>query len=171
MILAVEGDERSGFKPAKPTALVNTTANEFEAVFSPDGRWIAYESNESGTNQIFVQPFPGPGSRAQISTTGGTFATWSRTRRELFYMSPDNRIMVVPYTVAGDSFKADKPQLWSAQPILPRPRYRWLNLHPDGERFVVAAAVGPQTEDKRDKVVFTFNFFDELRRIAPVGNK
>ena len=138
-------------------------------MFSPDGRWIAYQSNESTTNQIFVQPFPGPGGREQISTTGGTFPTWSPTRHELFYLAPDNRIMVVSYTVAGDSFNATKPQLWSAQPILSRARYRSLNLHPDGERFVVAASTGAHTENKRDKVVFIFNFFDELRRIAPIA--
>jgi hypothetical protein len=76
--------------------------------------------------------------------------------------------MVVSYTGVGDSFNAEKPQLWSPQAILPRPRYRWLNLHPDSERFVVSAPTGAQPEDKRDKVVFIFNFFDELRSIAPV---
>jgi serine/threonine-protein kinase len=171
MILPIEGDETSGFKPGKPTALVNDPANQLEAMFSPDGRWIAYQSNESGQNQIFVQPFPGPGSRTPISPAGGTYPTWSRVRHELFYVAPDNRIMVVSYTVAGDSFNAnaEKPQVWSPQPILPRPRYRWLDLHPDGERFVVAAPTAAQTEDKRDKIVFIFNFFDELRRIAPVA--
>src|SRR6185295_17868985 len=90
MILPIEGDETSGFRPGKPTALVNGQANEQEPMFSPDGRWIAYQSNESGSNQIFVQPFPARGSRLPISTTGGTYATWSRTRHELFYLAPDN---------------------------------------------------------------------------------
>ena len=76
--------------------------------------------------------------------------------------------MVAPYAVEGDSFKADKPRLWSEQPIVARTRNpRWFDLHPDGDWLAVAAATGSQTEDKFDKVTFIFNFFDELRRIAP----
>ena len=75
--------------------------------------------------------------------------------------------MVAPYAVEGDSFKADKPRLWSEQPIVARTRQRSFDLHPDGDRLAVAAAAGGQTEEKFDKVTFIFNFFDELRRIAP----
>src|SRR5262249_48096280 len=70
MLLPIEGDVASGLKPGNPRALVNAPAIEQEAMFFPDGQWIAYQSNESGTNQIFVQPFPGPGGRKPISTTG-----------------------------------------------------------------------------------------------------
>ena len=77
-------------------------------MFSPDGRWIAYQSNESGRAEVFVRPFPGPGGKWQISTGGGRFPRWSQKRHELFYLAPDNRIMVVSYTVDGDSFKADE---------------------------------------------------------------
>jgi hypothetical protein len=79
--------------------------------------------------------------------------------------------MVATYTIEDNSFKADKPALWSERPILPRPRQRVLDLRPDGERFAVSAAVGAQAEEKRDNVVFIFNFFDELRRIAPAAAK
>ena len=82
-------------------------------------------------------------------------------------MGPDNRIMAASYTVEGDSFKADRPRLWSEQPILPRLRQRSFDLHPDGNRLAVAAATGTQAEDKRDKVTFIFNFSDELRHLAP----
>jgi serine/threonine-protein kinase len=166
MILPIDGDEASGWKPGKPVVFLNTPASEIEPVFSPDGRWIAYISNESGRPEVFVRPFPGPGGKWQISTAGGIDMAWSRTRRELFYRTLDNRIMVAPYTVEGDSFKADKPRLWSEQPIFPR-RERAFDLHPDGDRLAVAAATGSQTEEKLDKVTFIFNFFDELRRIAP----
>src|SRR5262249_37296610 len=117
MILPIEGDDTSGWKPGKPSVFLNTPAREMEPMFSPDGRWIASMSNESGRFEVFVRPFPGPGGKWQISTAGGTRTAWSRPRRELFYMAPDNRIMVVSYTVEGDSFKADKPRLWSAQAI------------------------------------------------------
>jgi hypothetical protein len=117
--------------------------------------------------RVFVRPFPGPGSKWQISTGGGLSPTWSLARNELLYVSPDNQIMVATYTVEGDSFKADKPRLWSEQPLLPRPRQRFFDLHPDGDRLAASVATNPLAEEKRDKVVFIFNFFDELRRIAP----
>ena len=82
-------------------------SNEFEPMFSPDGRWIAYQSNESGRLEVYVRPFPGPGGQWLVSTDGGTYPTWSRTRHEIFYASPDNRLMVASYGVEGDSFKAD----------------------------------------------------------------
>jgi len=171
MILSMEGDEASGWKPGKPTVFLNTPAEEQEPMFSPDGRWLAYHSNESGRVEVFVRPFPGPGGKWQISTAGGAYPTWSRTRHELFYRTPDNRIMVAPYTVEGDSFKADKPRLWSERMIQPRPRLRSFDLHPDGERFAVSAAVETPADAPRDKVVFIFNFFDELRRIAPAARR
>jgi serine/threonine-protein kinase len=170
MILPIEGDDASGWKPGKPSVFLSTPANEQEPMFSPDGRWIAYTSSESGRIEVFVRPFPGPGGKWQISTAGGLHATWSRTRRELLYVGPDYRIMVVSYSVEGDSFKADKPHVWSEQPILPRPRERSFDLHPDGERLAVAVPSG-QPEEKLDKVTFIFNFFDELRRIAPPSKK
>jgi serine/threonine-protein kinase len=170
MILPVEGDEKSGWKPGKPTVFLSTPANEVEPMFSPDGRWIAYSSNESGRAEVFVRPFPGPGGKWQISTAGGSTPAWSEKRHELFYLAPDNRIMVASYTVEGDSFKADKPRLWSEQPILPLLRLRSFDLHPDGERIAAAVPTG-QPEEKLDKVTFIFNFFDELRRIAPPSKK
>ena len=71
-------------------------------MFSPDGRWIAYQSYESGRNEVFVRPFPGPGGKWQISTTGGSQPAWSQKRHELFYVAVGNRIMVASYTVEGD---------------------------------------------------------------------
>ena len=142
-------------------------------MFSPDGRWIAYQSNETGRFEIFVRPFPGPGGKWQVSTDGGMIATWSRTRKELFFVSPDQRIVVASYAVEGDSFRADKPRVWSDARLDARPRGptgfggRSFDLHPDGERFAVALAPQSQTDVKQDKVVFIFNVFDELKRLAP----
>ena len=81
-----------------------------EPMFSPDGRWLAYYSNESGRYEVYVRPFPGPGGKWQISTNGGGVPTWSRARHELFYAALD-RIMVASYGVEGDSFRAEKPRL------------------------------------------------------------
>ena len=80
--------------------------------------------------------------------------------------------MVASYGVEGDSFRAEKPRLWSEARFAPRPGAappRSFDLHPDGDRFALAAVPDVQTASKQDKVVFIFNFFDELRRIAPTG--
>jgi serine/threonine-protein kinase len=80
MILPIEGDETSGWKPGKPTVFLNTLANELTPVFSPDGRWIAYTSDESGRPEVYVRPFPGLGGKWQIST-GGAFNFFDELRR------------------------------------------------------------------------------------------
>jgi serine/threonine-protein kinase len=166
MILPMDGDDTSGWKPGKAKPYLDTL-NKFIAedtpMFSPDGRWIAYVSDESGLREVYVRPFPGPGGKSQISTGGGNSPTWSRARQELFYGTADSRIMVMPYTVDGDSFRTEKPRLWSEGRYGQR-QDRSFDLHPDGNRFVV----GPDTmaTTKQDHVVFIFNFFDELRRIT-----
>jgi serine/threonine-protein kinase len=121
LILPLEGDEASGWKPGTPTVFLSGPFTEQQPRFSPDGRWLAYESNESDAFNIYVRPFPGPGGKWLISTGGGTNAVWSRARRELLYLAPDGRIMVVPYTAAGDAFQAEKPRVWSETPVQLRP--------------------------------------------------
>lgn len=166
MILPLEGDDRSGWKPGKPTVFLNSPTDEGEPMFSPDGRWLAYSSGESGRQEVHVRPFPGPGGRWQISTLGGMNPTWSRTKHELFYAA-DGQIMVVDYTVDGDSFRAGKPRLQSDQRHQTRGPNRTFDLHPDGERFVLAPAAPATNGTKLDRAVFLFDFFDQLRRIAP----
>jgi serine/threonine-protein kinase len=166
LILPVGGDEASGWKPGPPTVFLSGPSVEQQPRFSPDGHWLAYESNESGTNEINVRPFPGPGGRFPISTGGGTNAVWSRTRPELLYLAPDRRIMAVPYRAAGDAFVAEKPRVWSETQIQVRPSTgATFDLHPDGER--VAMAPGTAATAGPTHVTLIFNFFDELRRLAP----
>jgi serine/threonine-protein kinase len=167
MILPLEGDEASGWKPGKPTVFLNSPFSEREPMFSPDGRWLAYWSNETGRAEVFVRPFPGPGGKWQISTGGGNYPTWSRTKHELFYGSPNGQIMVAAFTVEGDSFRAEKPRPWSDGRFMNRAAQRSFDLHPDGERFALAAAAQTPGGAKQDHVTFIFNFFDELRRVAP----
>jgi len=169
MVLPIEGSEASGWKPGEPKGFLTTPATETYPMFSPDGRWLAYASDESGGNEVWVRPFPGQGTKWQISRGGAGIGTlWSRTRNELFYMTPGQQIMVVSYAVDHDVFLADQPQLWSDARFMRRPRQMSIALHPDGARFAVAAAAGAEAAANQGKLVFVFNFFDELRRIAPV---
>jgi len=163
MILPIEGDEASGWKPGKPTPFLATFFQEWDPAFSPDGRWIAYRSNESGSNEVYVRPFPDPGGRWQISTAGGLMPTWSRNGKELFYRTADSKIMVITYQADGDVFRADKPRLWSDVPFVDRNNNRNFDLHPDGRRFAIFPS---QVQNKLDKVTIAFNFFEELRRVS-----
>ncbi len=172
MILPIEGDQATGWKPGTPTAFLATPQTESSPMFSPDGRWIAYISNETGRNEIYVRPFPGPGGKWQISNGTSDDPTWSRARRELFFASAtDLRLMVAPYTVVGESFQAEKPQVWSEGRLIarPRPPSRDLDLHPDGARFALSMASDAAPAARQDRVFFVFNFFDEVRRVTGSG--
>jgi Tol biopolymer transport system component len=170
MTLPIEGDEKSGWKPGEPRPFLNSPSAEVEPAFSPDGRWLAYESSESGSYEVYVRPFPGPGGKWQISTGGGVLPKWSRNGKELFYRTLDSKIMVVTYTASGDSFRADKALLWSPGQFTELGLFTYnFDLHPDGKRFAVLKAPGTGQAAAMNKVSFIFNFFDELRRKVPPG--
>jgi serine/threonine-protein kinase len=142
------------------------------AVLSPDGRWLAYHSSETGRIEVYVRAFPapssGPGGKWLISNAGGVFPIWSRTSRELFYQSAD-QIMAASYAVNGDAFAVEKPRVWIAKlggvaSDLTRP----FDVAPDGKRLAVLRPVEPvQAAKGEHEVVFVQNFFDELRRRVP----
>jgi serine/threonine-protein kinase len=165
-------------KPGKRELYLRTPFDEQEPAFSPDGRWIAHTSNESGRNEVYVRPFPGgapSGSgKWQISNGGGRYPIWPRSGRELFYESPDNRIMVSTYIAKGDSFAADRPRPWSKTQIF-EPAIGYYNLDlapPDGKRFAVLPRLESTGEQKGSvHVTVLLNFFDELRRRVPPGGK
>jgi Tol biopolymer transport system component len=170
MTLLVEGNEKSGWKPGEPKPFVNSAFIEATPAFSPDGRWLAYQSNESGNFEVYVRPFPGPEGKWQVSTGGGSFPKWSRNGKELFYRTADSKIMVVTYAVSGDSFRADKPQLWSPGQFTDRGIDVYtFDLHPDGKRFAVLKTPGTDQNAAVNKVSFVFNFFDEISRKVPPG--
>src|SRR5262249_35415929 len=102
--LPMEGDR-------KPFPVVQTEFEERNAQFSPDGKWIAYQSNESGRFEIYVQPFPGPGPKTVISTDGGAEARWRGDGKELFYIALDGQLMAVPIQLPkeGSTVEAKTP--------------------------------------------------------------
>jgi serine/threonine protein kinase/Tol biopolymer transport system component len=94
------------FGERKPFPYGHTGFVESWGQFSPDGRWVAYQSDESGRNEIYVQPFPGPGGQWQISTGGGIEPRWRGDGKELFYIAPDSNLMAVPIQSAGQTLEA-----------------------------------------------------------------
>jgi eukaryotic-like serine/threonine-protein kinase len=92
-----------------PRMFLTTAANEMWGQFSPDGRWVAYQSNETGRFEIYVRPFPGPGAPIPISSAGGVYARWSRDGNELYYLAPDATMMAVPIRRTPTALSADAP--------------------------------------------------------------
>jgi serine/threonine-protein kinase len=176
MILPVEGDEAGGWKPGQPTAFLNSVANEAGPTFSRDGRWLAYHSTESGRAEVYVRPFPGPGARVIVSSAGGHTSSWSRARPELVFAAPalDYRhvLMVAPYRVENESFRAGKPRLWAERAPALRELLveRLYALHPGGVRVAIARPSEAEAVGQ-NHLTFVLNFFDELRRIAPEQRK
>jgi len=163
--------EGGGLRAGGPTAFLATPADERCPSFSPDGKWMAYSSDESGTPDIYVRAFPDLGGKSQISNSGGaTYPMWSPNGRELFFETLDNRIMVTTYTVRGDSFTAEKPRLWSEKKLGGRPNSsKNVVLAPDGKRVVALMPVdSSESQHAQNHVIFLMNFFDELRRRVPV---
>ena len=163
-ILALDGDDRSGWKSGQVTTFLDSPFSEQFPTFSPDGRWLAYQSDESGQNEIYVSPFPGAGGKWPISSGGGAHPTWSKNRKELFYLAPTRQIMVVTYTAEGETFERSQPRLWSEVRIAGGSFFRGYDPHPDGERVAVLTAADGEVEEKRDKVVLIENFFELLRQ-------
>jgi Tol biopolymer transport system component len=91
--------------PLKPAPLVDTQFWEGSGAFSPDGHWVAYESNESSRHEVYVIPFPGPGGKRQISAAGGETPRWRRDGKEIFYVSPDRKLIAAEVTLKAGSIE------------------------------------------------------------------
>jgi eukaryotic-like serine/threonine-protein kinase len=155
------------------TPLLHGKADEYYPDISPDGHWIAYVSNESGKNEVYVQPFPALGSRHQISTDGGTAPAWSRNGRELFYTTTATaggqasvtRMMAVAVT-AAPSFVASPPRLlfegrYGATAIV-----RPYDVSPDGQRFLMVKQK-ERTPISASQMILVQNWFEELKARVP----
>jgi len=152
-------------KDKKRTPFLVTPATEGAPRFSPDGRFIAYVSDESGRPEIYVQPFPGPGGKWQISTDGGIEPLWNPNGRELFYRSR-NRVMAVPITTQP-TFSAGRPSMLFEGEYLASPFPATgvtYDVTRDGQRFLMVKDT-PQASDIRINVVA--NWFEELKRLVP----
>ena len=154
-------------KPGKPELFAQAAANQVQPAFSPDGRWMAYTSDESGVYEVYVRPFPdiAGGGKWQVSSGGGTLPVWSHDGKNLFFETEDNRIMVASYTANGVSFSSGKPRLWSDKQLAMPSTTQNYDLAPDGTRIEALVATPASEVNQRSiHVTFLLNFFDELRR-------
>jgi serine/threonine protein kinase len=120
----------------KPTPFLQSQFTSFLSAFSPDGKWLAYCSSETGEQKVYVVPFPGPGGKRQVSPAGGCYPRWRHDEKELFYLSPDNKIMAATVSVSGSSFTTG-----AVTPLFDTPVYRTFfgayDVTADGQRFII----------------------------------
>jgi serine/threonine-protein kinase len=160
---------RLGDRKAVP--FPQTPFNEGAAQFSPDGRWLAYVSDESGRFETYVQPYPGPGGKWQISTEGGTEPLWNPNGRELFYRS-GNRMLAVEIKTQP-SFTAGKPKMLFAGQYQPSPNplpSANYDVSPDGQRFLMLEPT-QQAQAAPTQINVVLNWFEELKQKVPTGKK
>jgi Tol biopolymer transport system component len=125
----------------RATPILQTVYAEGYGAVSPDGKWLAYQSDESGANQIYVQPFKPASSetqrRWQVSSAGGSLPRWRGDGKELFYMARDGALMAAPTAESGGEFQSGQPQVLFQTRPLPRTPYNLFDVTPDGQRFLV----------------------------------
>jgi hypothetical protein len=136
------------FGDKKPFPFLKTSFEEREGQFSPDGKWIAYQSNESGSQfEIYVRPFPGPGAKFQISSNGGAQPRWNKNGKEIFYVSLDSKMMAVPVKLLPDGQSLETGTPAALFPVriaggpLPGVNKHQYSVSSDGQRFLVNLAV------------------------------
>jgi len=156
-------------KGRSPAPIANAL---YDGEISPDGHWIAYDSLESGRSEIYVRPFPAMDSgKWQISSEGGSDPLWSRSGRELFFLSAANRMVAVPVqaesSTARGSFAFGKPQpLFDASSYTLGPAYRPFDISADGKRFLMLKPVGSGGA-ARPSIVVVSHWFDEVKARMP----
>jgi Tol biopolymer transport system component len=152
----------------KAQPFLQTPFNEAAPRFSPDGRWLAYTSNESGLYEIYVQPYPGPGGKWQISTGGGTEPVWNPNGREVFFRNGDKMMAVDIATHSG--FAAGNPRMLFEGPYqatsATSPNY---DVSPDGQRFLMLKPI--EQEHAPTQINVVLNWFEELKQKVPAGKK
>jgi serine/threonine-protein kinase len=147
----------------KVTPFLRTAFTESAPMFSPDGRWLAYVSNESGRNEVYVQPYPGPGGKWPISTGGGIGPRWNPNGRELFYRNGD-RMMVVDITTQP-AFSAGNPRLLFEGQYARNPAdVANYDISPDGQRFLMVKETPQAGSAAQINVIL--NWFEDLQRLS-----
>ena len=158
---------------------VRLLANAGVPAVSPDGHFLAYSSNQSGRSEVYVTSFSssedarteGAAPRWQVSNQGGTYAIWSRSEQQLFYFGPDRRIWSVAYTTVGDSFRPEKPRVWSPKRLAELGNTPPYDIDPSGKRAAVFVDPGGEDPKPETHLRVLLNVGDELRRRAAASAK
>jgi serine/threonine-protein kinase len=151
-------------KDRRKSQFLRTPFNETYLVFSPDGRWVAYQSDESGRDEIYVQPFPGPGTKELISIDGGTDPLWSRDGRQLLYRNGDKMVSVAITVVP--TFHPSKPEVVFESPYWAYEGYSSYTVTADGRRFVMIKE--NEQVAKANVINVVLNWTSELKQRIPV---
>src|SRR5262249_19314000 len=134
--------------------LVRTPFHELQGAFSPDGRWVAYASDESGAFEVYVQAFPDGQHKRLVPRGGGAAPRWGADGRELFYVSPNRRLMVVPTTLVPTFEAGPSASLFEMNVRdLTFPFASRYDVTPDGRRFVVQELTGRRSPSTLNVVV------------------
>jgi len=161
LVLELDAGPAAG---AEPRPFLATAFNETDAQFSPDGRFVAYTSDESGASEVYVVPFPGPGRKSPVSRGGGAWPRWNPNGRELFYVAA-GKLMAVDVETSPE-FRAQTPHALLDVPPLVSGRGFPYDVSPDGQRFLMLrAGTGQGAQPAELRVVV--NWIDELERGAP----
>jgi hypothetical protein len=143
----------------KPKRFLQTPYNEFRGQVSPDGRWIAYVTNETGSDEIMVESFPQPGQRKRISPEGGSFPQWRADGRELYYFAPSSnqrRTLMAVRIDTGSTFSASRPEsLFQVPPLGDNPRRGPFAPIGNGDRFLMNLSV-PDTKPRSITLVLNW---------------
>ena len=152
--------------PEKTVApFVVSPANEVHGAISPDGRWAAYASDESGMYEVYVRPFPSGNGRWLVSRAGGAWPVWSQKSGDLYYGTAGGQLMAVSYTAAGASFSTGTPRPLPVRFSVRGTGYGFA-LHPDGRRFATEPPQAHQSTATRNEVVLVFGFGHDLKARA-----
>jgi serine/threonine-protein kinase len=153
----------------KVTPLLQTKFDEQNGIVSPDGRWLAYESNSSGPTEIYVRPFPNVGGgQWQVSTAGGRQPLWARSGKELFYFGSDSTLLRVPVEASGATLNAGTPmKLFEGRYYTGVGIGRAYDVSPDGQRFLMIKATGADATAAPPQLIVVQHWTEELKRLVP----
>jgi len=160
-ILPMNPEPQGASEEGKPFLFLQTAFDEVRPTFSPDGRWMAYQSNESGRWEIYIRPFPGPGGKWQVSTNGGTRPRWRGDGQELFYLGFDNFI-----TVSETKLGSSTVEIGVVRPLFSFSRFggggtEMYDVTADGQRFLVVESAG--SEETSSPVTLVVNWLGQVK--------
>jgi Tol biopolymer transport system component len=145
--------------PLKPFPFVQTAFNEYNAQFSPDGRWVTYQCNETGRTEVYFTPFPGPGGKRQVSLAGGALARWRRDGKEIFFIAPDQKLMAAEVSAKGVAL-----EIGDVHPLFGPLTTGWgfsYDVSLDGQKFL---AVVPPEQSGAEQLTVVQNWTAGLKK-------